>query len=422
MDIRIIPHPLNGMIRAVPSKSDAHRLLICAALSHEPTRIMIGNLNDDILTTIECLREMGAVIEQSLIDKNTWQVIPVWQGLNESPLLNCRESGSTLRFLLPVAAVICRNPVFSGTGRLPERPISPLTEQMEAHGCIFTGTKLPLTLQNGITNGTYELRGDVSSQFISGLLFALPLLNGDSEIRMTTPLESAAYTDMTIQALSQFSIQIEKDPTGFQIRGGQKYRSPGPLRTEGDWSSAAFFLTAGAIGKQVSCDGLSLNSCQPDKSILSFLQRFGAKTETAEKTVKIFPALLSGIEIDASYAPDIVPILAIAACAAQGDTVIRKAQRLKLKESDRLTAVADCITRLGGIVRLTDDGMIVSGNGKLKGGEVSGYNDHRIVMSAAIASILCEKNVIIRGTEPVSKSYPGFFSDFTSLGGIYHVI
>ena len=383
MDIKITPSSLTGTFQAVPSKSDAHRLLICAALSHEPTQLIIGNLNDDILTTIECLRQMGATIEQSRLDENIWQVTPVWQILNESPLLNCRESGSTLRFLLPVTAVICKNPAFSGTGRLPDRPIFPLINQMEAHGCIFTGTKIPLAFRNGITNGSYELRGDISSQFISGLFFALPLLNGDSEIRITTPLESAAYTDMTIKVLSQFGIHIEKKLTGFLIQGGQKYRSTGILRTEGDWSSAAFFLTAGAIDKRVSCDGLALDSCQPDQSILSFLRRFGAKIETAEKTVKIFSAPLNGIEIDASNAPDIVPILAIAACAAHGETTIRKAQRLKLKESDRLTAIAECISRLGGIVRLTDDGMVISGNGKLNGGEVSGYNDHRIVMACS---------------------------------------
>ena len=422
MDVRILPSLLSGTVCAVPSKSDAHRLLICAALSHEPTSIFIGGVNEDILATMDCLRNMGAKIEKSPEDENIWLVSPVWDCIQDSPVIDCSESGSTLRFLLPVAAVICKNPVLTGAGRLPDRPIFILREQMEAHGCVFSAPKLPFALQGGLKSGLYELRGDVSSQFFSGLLFALPLLDGDSEIRILSPLESSAYVKMTVNALSKFGIRIDSIADGYRIRGGQHYQSPGSVRIEGDWSSASFFLTAGAVGKPVSLTGLSLESVQPDRSIISLLHRFGAKIQMTHARIDVFPGTLNGIDMDAAEHPDIIPILAIAACAAEGETVIRNALRLKLKESDRLAAISDCITRLGGKVQLTTDGMVITGNGCLYGGEADGFCDHRIVMSAAIASILCKEQVIIRGAEAVRKSYPNFFADFQSLGGKYDVI
>lgn len=422
MDIRILPSPLSGTVSAVPSKSDAHRLLICAALSHEPTSIFIGGLNEDILATMGCLRNMGAMIEKSPDDENIWMVSPVWDCIQDSPVLNCLESGSTLRFLLPVVASICKTPVLTGAGRLPDRPIFPLQEQMEAHGCGFSAPKLPFTLQGVLKSGLYELRGDISSQFFSGLLFALPLLDGDSEIRILSSLESSAYIDMTVNALSKFGIRIDRISGGYRICGGQHYQSPGFVRTEGDWSGASFFLTAGAIGKPVSLTGLSLKSVQPDRSIISLLQRFGAEVQMTHEKIDVFPGTFNGIDMDASEYPDIIPILAIAACRANGETIIRNALRLKLKESDRLTAISDCITQLGGKVRLTSDGMVITGNGCLNGGEVDGFFDHRIVMSAAIASILCKTQVIIHGAEAVRKSYPNFFADFRKLGGKYDVL
>lgn len=422
MNIQIIPSPLSGTLSAIPSKSDAHRLLICAALSHEPTTIFIGGLNEDILATMDCLRNMGAVINESAEDQGTWQVFPVWDHIPDSAVLNCSESGSTLRFLLPVAAVVCKNTTLTGTGRLPERPISPLREQMEANGCTFSSPKLPVILRGGLKSGSFELRGDISSQFFSGLLFALPLLDGDSEIRILSSLQSAAYIDMTIKSLSNFGIRIETSDGVYRIRGGQRYQSPGFVRTEGDWSNASFFLTSGAIGNPVSLTGLSLTSVQPDRTILSLLQLFGARIQSDQEKIDVFPGALTGIEIDASEYPDIVPILAIAACAARGETVIRNALRLKLKESDRLTAISECINRLGGNVRITTDGLAITGCGSLSGGEVDGFRDHRIVMSAAIASILCKMQVTILGSDSVRKSYPNFFRDFQSLGGKYYVL
>ncbi len=422
MDLSILPRRLSGIVDAVSAKSDVHRLLICASLSHTPTQIRIDHLNQDILATMDCLRQMGARIEKTAPETGVWSVLPLWENLNPAPLLDCRESGSTLRFLLPVAAAVCKRPSFSGSGRLPARPIAPLTAQMALHGCRFSADALPMTLSNGLTGGIYEIPGDVSSQFISGLLFALPLLEHDSEIQLTTPLESASYVGMTLQTLEKFGIQAEKTAGGYRVRGGQRYNAPGFVEAERDWSGAAFYLAAGAVGGAIACRGLDLSSRQPDKAILSFLQQFGANVRCADGAVCVSPGSLTGIEIDASDAPDIVPVLSIVACGALGNTMIRKAGRLRMKESDRLEAVADCITALGGTVCLTDDGMVISGRGKLTGGEVSGRNDHRIVMAAAIASILCEKPVVIRGADAVGKSYPDFFSDFTALGGSTHVI
>ncbi len=402
-DVRIMPGKLRGTIKAVPSKSDAHRQLICAALSREISQIKIGDesLSDDILVTMACLRQMGAEILKK--GAGEWQVRPVWGNQLSNQTIDCGESGSTLRFLLPVLAALGIPAKVTGRGRLPERPLSPLREELIAHGSRFDAPSLPFTLSGQLESGVYTLPGNISSQYVSGLLFALPLLKGDSSIQLASPLESADYVEMTLRTLEQFGVRVERRPDGYDVPGGQIFRSSGNVETEGDWSGAAFFLTAGALGADIMVCGLQEESRQPDRTILKFLRDFGAEVRFAEHSAYVRQNVCRPMQIDASFAPDLVPILSILACGAIGETVIFNAERLRLKESDRLQAMCDCINALGGEAAGTRDGMRVLGSGRLTGGEVDGQNDHRIVMAAAVAASICSQPVRIAGAEAVKK-------------------
>ncbi len=421
MDIRITPAPLRGTLRAIASKSDAHRCLICAALCDAPTEVVIRELNRDIEATMRCLSAMGA--QFALIDEGVWRVIPVAQQRSRV-VLDCGESGSTLRFLLPVAAALCQNTRVEGVGRLPQRPLSPLREELEAHGCTYDAAQLPFTMRGCLTAGRYTLPGNISSQYISGLLFALPLLSGDSDIILTTPLESAGYVSMTLRTLARFNIEITTLPDGggYHIKGGQRYRSPGCITAEGDWSNAAFWLAAGAMGSPVTVTALAGDTAQGDSAIVSLLERFGARTEKRGSRTSSAPRTLKGVTIDAAEIPDLVPVLSVMACAAVGTTKIINASRLRIKESDRLQTIAQSLTALGGSVRELPDGLVIEGTGSLRGGEVDSFNDHRIAMAMSIAATICTGDVIIRDAAAVEKSYPKFFEDYKRLGGKADVI
>jgi len=266
--------------------------------------------------------------------------------------------------------------------------------------------------------GIYTLDAGISSQFISGLLFALPLLGGDSELRLTGNIESFPYIELTLGMIGEFGIKAEFEDMVFTIPGRQKYRSAGTVRVEGDWSNAAFWLAAGAAcGKSVTCTELDLSSRQGDRAILETLERFGAQTEQSGTSATVSGGKLRGIEIDARDIPDLVPILAVVATAAEGTTMIRNAGRLRGKESDRLASVTDMLSILGANIQETGDGLVVQGGTPLTGGQVSSWGDHRIAMAAAVAASMCSGQVIIHGADAVNKSYPGFFSDFRMLGG-----
>lgn len=421
MDIKITPADLCGSLCAVTSKSDAHRCLICAALCDETTEVVIHELNRDIEATIECLCALGAKITQA--SAGIWQVCPIPNKI-ERANLNCHESGSTLRFLLPVASALCSAAQFEGEGRLPQRPLSPLREEMQAHGCGFIGAQLPLTVLGRLSAGRFTLPGNVSSQYITGLLLALPLLEGDSDIILTSPLESAGYVLMTLRTLAQFKIEVKTLPNGggYHIKGGQQYRSPKSITAEGDWSNAAFWLAAGAMKAPVTVTSLGLDTAQGDSEIVSLLKRFGAMTTAKDGLVTVSPLALRGIVIDASAIPDLVPILSVVACAAEGTTKITNAARLRMKESDRLQTIAESLNALGGKVTQLPDGLIIEGSGTLQGGEINSFNDHRIAMSMSIAAGICRDAVIIRDAMAVEKSYPRFYEDFKRLGGKADVI
>ena len=396
MNIVITPSPLAGAVQAPASKSAAHRLLICAALADRPTRIRINAMNRDIEATVGCLRVMGADIFE---EGDALAVSPIARIPNKA-MLDCGESGSTLRFLLPVAAAQGAEVTFTGHGRLPQRPNAPLVAALREHGARIDADGLPMVVSGPVAGGVWTLPGDVSSQYVTGLLFALPLLDGDSDIALTTPLASAAYVDMTLQALRQFGIAAETRPQGWHIPGGQRYRSPGEAMVEGDWSAAAFWLAANALGSDIRVNGLEEASAQGDRAVAELLGRAA---------------------IDATHVPDLVPALAVAAASLNQRTVVTGAARLRLKESDRLQSVAGLLAALGHAVAITPDGLIIDGGSPTPCPSpirtVDGMNDHRIVMAAAVLATRAEGDVNILGAEAVSKSYPDFFEHFTALGG-----
>jgi len=378
--------------------------------------VRCGETSDDIDATAACLTALGAEVSYN------WG-----EGFSVKPLkprgqaiLDCGESGSTLRFMLPICCALGVSAEFHMRGRLPSRPMSPLLEELTAHGCTFDGVGgSPLKTSGKLRGGEFNLPGNVTSQFISGLLFALPLLDCDSRINVAGRLESEPYIDMTLDALRVFGIKVESEDGYYVVRGGQKYRSPGTVHVEGDWSNAAFWLCAGAIGKGgMTCTGLNFSSKQGDMAILNLLKRFGAEVTCSDNTVTVKPADLCGIRIDASDTPDLVPILSVVASVAHGETVIYNAERLRIKESDRLRTVTETLRALGADIAQTPDGLTINGKKALHGGTVSSFGDHRIAMTAAVASRVCEGPVIIDGAEAVDKSYPGFWEDFSALGGV----
>ena len=405
---------LSGTLDIISSKSDIHRCIICASLSDKPTKIRFVGLSKDILTTVECVKMLGAKAEfiDGCIIVTPCDKDRILQGLT----LDCQESGSTARFLLPVAAAICKNVTLVGGGRLPERPFSPLCKSLERAGAVFSSDKLPIMVNANVKHGgVFEIPGNISSQYISGLLLMLPLFPEGGEVRITTPLESAGYVDMTVDTMTKFGIEIEKGENCYRILPNQSYKSPGFIYAQGDWSSAAFWLCADALGANVVLAGLDENCPQGDRRIVEILESFGAKKIVTDKGILMEAGRLHGIEIDASNIPDLVPVLAVVACAARGKTRIYGASRVRRKESDRLETTKDFLTRLGADVTVTKDGLEINGKGKLDGGTVLGHNDHRIVMSSAICSLICKNQVIIEGAQAVEKSYTTFFSDFDKL-------
>ena len=420
MNIRLKPCRFCGEVTAISSKSDAHRLLIASALSDRQTFIRCNARSADITATVNCLNSLGADIK--FVDGGI-SVKPIKEK-RKSAVLDCNESGSTIRFLLPVAASLGTNTEFTGGGRLPERPLSPLREQMEAHGVVFSPINVfPVKINGEMTSGEFTIKGNISSQFITGLLFALPLLNGNSIINVIPPVESRPYIDMTLNTLKKFGITVTEKSNSFFIPGGQKYASPGTVESEGDWSNSAFFLTAGAVSGRVTVTGLDVSSVQGDKQILTILKEMGAEITVEQGSITVKKGDLHGINIDARNIPDLVPIISVAAAAANdGETVITGAERLKIKESDRLTAVYESLKALGVDISKTDDGLVINKTGIVVGGAVSGYNDHRMVMALSVLSAVSSGDIILRGAEAVNKSYPNFFEDFSSLGGNYNVI
>jgi len=415
--IIVKPKLLKGNIVVPPSKSLGHRGIIAAALSRGISRVDNIQLSKDVEATMDIMKELGAVLntEGHSLHIDGSNMFSYKKRLD----LKCNESGSTLRFLIPLALTKCGDYIFRGEGKLVTRPLDPYYEIFGEKGIEYSteGGGLPLKVSGKLTSGTYRVRGDISSQFITGLLFSLPLLEGNSKIELTTKLESKGYIDLTLKVLKDFGIEIENNNyKEFNIRGAQRYHSR-DYYIEGDYSQGAFFLVAGALGSSIICSGLNKNSLQGDKVILDILEAMGCNIDESEEGIKVNPSRTKGIEIDASNCPDLVPILTVLASLSEGETRIINAKRLRIKECDRLHAITTELSKLGANIIELEDSLIISGVSELKGGEVNSHNDHRIVMALAIAATRAKGEVIINNSSAVEKSYPNFFKDYIKLGG-----
>ena len=413
MDITLHQPHFAAKVAAPTSKSAAHRQMIAAAFATAPTDIRFTQSCDDIIATARCLRALGVGVEEH---EHGVRITPATQN-PESAICDCGESGSTLRFLLPVAAALGIKTTFLRRGRLPQRPLEPLLSVLCEHGAeVEEGEVGAITISGKLTPGEYAIDAGVSSQFVTGLLFALSLLPYPSTLLLKGEIESAPYINMTLNALCAFKA------SPISVGGGrllgvpgylaQPLHTPHTINTEGDFSGAAFLLAAGAIGKHpITVTGLSVPCAQGDMAILSMLDKFGAQIDVDEKTgdVTVSPAPLYGIQIDAKHIPDLVPVLAVVAAVAEGNTEITGAARLRLKESDRLATTAALLRALGGEVEEREDGLLIHGGKPLSGGLVDGAKDHRIVMSAAVAASVCDGDVTITDAQAASKSFPDFF-------------
>ncbi|MBR1764636.1 MAG: 3-phosphoshikimate 1-carboxyvinyltransferase [Ruminococcus sp.] len=402
MDKLLVPKKLRGEVTAPPSKSEAHRLLIAAALAKGRSVISGLAMSQDIAATAGALEAFGARI----VFEGDTAVVDGVTDPPEAASVDCGESGSTLRFLIPVAAALGIRATFIGRGRLPRRPITPYLEELPKHGIGFMyNGSMPFVVSGRLAAGDYRMPGDVSSQFITGLLFALSLLRGDSRVMLTSHLESRPYVDITADVLSRFGGSVEEIPEGYLVRC--RRLSPCNARVEGDWSQAAFFEVANAIGNSITINGLNVNSSQGDKKII----------EICREMVYNNGVGLKAFSLDCSDIPDLVPVLAVLGCFCEGRTVLENVARLRIKESDRLAAISNCIERTGGRARAFEDRLEIEGVGRLSGGEVDSFGDHRIAMAMAVASTRSEGPILIRGAECVAKSYPDFWEVFDRLGG-----
>lgn len=388
MDLIIYPSSLSGTVTPPPSKSQAHRAILAQSLSDDPGKIDNLSPSQDIKATRRCVDALRA------------------QG-GDLPLLDCGESGSTLRFLIPVALTLRHGARFVGHGRLMERPQKPYFEIFDEKGISYNQKDGVLTIQGSLPAGTYRLPGNVSSQFVTGLLFALPLVEGNSEIVMTSPLESRDYVAMTLETLAQSGVRIEnRNFTRFSIPGGQRYHSR-DLRIEADWSQAAFWYAAKALGHSVEIDGLNPASAQGDRVIAAHFQTLSAPGDCT---------------IDVSGCPDLFPPLAVMAATRQGETHLTNAARLRLKECDRLAAVKEELCKLGVPADETPDCLVIHSVSRIQGAALDAHNDHRIAMMAAVLATKAAGPVTLRSAEAVAKSYPAFWDDYKALGGKFEEV
>lgn len=421
--ISIQPGSLRGTLSVPPSKSCAHRAVIAASLAKCESRITNLELSQDIEATIGAMDALGASIR--LEQEESGRLAAVIRGIvkpAEMPQIDCGESGSTLRFMIPVALAVAGGAVFTGSGRLGQRSLAPYFELFKEHGIAFSQADggFPLIVHGRLSSGKFSLPGNVSSQFITGLLLALPLLDGQSEIEIIGALESLPYVDITCDVLGQFGIHIDQVTRGslYRIAGGQAYR-PRCFAVEGDWSQAAFPLLMGLLGGSVELAGLEQNSTQGDRVIEDIYRRMGGVLRWEGGNLIVNRSVLIATSADVSQCPDLAPAIAAAMAVAKGESRITGGKRLRDKESDRIAAIASCLNGLGADVTETEEGMSIWGKERLAGGVVDSCNDHRIAMMAAAVSPACAGSVVLSGHEAVKKSWPGFWDAFGQLGGVF---
>ena len=435
MNIKIEKTPLKqGQVRIISSKSDGHRSLIAAALAEEESVLFVDGWSEDMEATARCLQSLGAEIER---EPSGIYVMPIGcplpcpvdrigqangQGIGQADgqlcTLDCGESGSTLRFLLPIAGALGKHCRFEGKGRLPERPIGVLLDEMARHGCKADGDHLPVTLEGKLTAGVYTLPGNVSSQFITGLLFALPLLPGNSTLTVQQPVESESYIRMTIEAIAASGIEVqESNAFSWWIPGHQQYKSHS-CHLNGDYSQAAVLCCAGALGHDITVTHLSPVTTQGDRAILRHLMALGATVEESDNHIRVKADKLHGATLDMHDCPDIAPILALTAQFAEGESRLTHCGRLRLKECDRLAATVEILNLLGGNAQADGDDIVLHGVKQLRGGvTLPNYGDHRMVMLASIAATKCEQPIEMDGIEAIDKSWPEYLKVYQMLGG-----
>ncbi len=467
--IKITPNKIGGDIKIPPSKSMAHRAIICAALSNGESRIRNIDFSDDIIATLDGMKALGAKIrvekEELIINGEN-----IFRDSKEKKI-DCNESGSTLRFLVPISLIKNNKVNFIGRGNLGKRPLNTYYDIFDKQGIKYSYKEgiLDLKVDGNLNGGEFKVKGNISSQFISGLLFTLPLLKEDSKIIITTEMESKGYIDLTLSMMDKFGVKVlNNNYKEFIIKGNQEYK-PRDYKVEGDYSQAAFYFSAGALGNPVTCLDLDLNSYQGDKECIEILERMGCEVlinsfksnkefceneflkkenildecryginndfinentslekvkkeitnlnEIKEEKIKIIGNNLKSTVIDASQCPDIIPVLTVVAALSSGETRIINGERLRIKECDRLNAIKTELNKLGANIKELKDGLIINGVKEFHGGEVYSHKDHRIAMSLAIASTRCNGEVTIYEPDCVKKSYPSFWEDFKFLGG-----
>ncbi|WP_411169920.1 3-phosphoshikimate 1-carboxyvinyltransferase [Clostridium sp. MB05] len=419
--LKIRRSKLDGIVKVPPSKSMSHRAIICAALGVGTSTIENIDYSDDINATIDAMIALGAAIikeEDKVIVSGMYREDSIKSNVR---VIDCNESGSTLRFIIPISLLFDGITKFVGKGNLGKRPLDTYFDIFKEQGIKYNyvENELNMIVKGVLKSGEFTLPGNISSQFITGLLFSLPLLDGDSKIIITTDIESKGYIDLTLSCMKDFGIEIENNNyKEFIIKGNQRYISRN-YRVEGDYSQAAFYLSADALGSNVVIDDLNIKSLQGDKEVIEILERMGAKFHVNENSINctIDNELISTV-IDASQCPDIIPVLSTVAALAKGRTEIINGGRLRIKECDRLKAIATELNKIGAKVEEKEDGVIIEGIDEFEGGvEVWSWKDHRIAMSLAIASTRCKEPIIIKDYDCVAKSYPNFFEDFKMLGG-----
>ncbi|OXZ37426.1 3-phosphoshikimate 1-carboxyvinyltransferase [Finegoldia magna] len=423
MNVKIKPNEIKGKMKSIPSKSLLHRAIILSGIAKDREIILeqVNTISEDIEATLTCIEKLGA---KNKVEGDSIRITSLGNIKKSKVELHCKESGTTLRLLLPLVSTFSKEATVDCSEGLRKRPIRELIETLEESGLYFKEKGFPINISGNVTTDFFKISGDISSQYVSGLLLLSSLLDQRSSIYLTTKLESRAYVNITIKVLRDFGIIVNELEEGvFEIYGGRdKILPPKEYQIEGDWSNAAFFLVGGCLGDSIKMSGLNLESSQGDKKIVQILKKAGAILTCSDDFISSNRSHLNSFEVDFSETPDLFPILSVVAALSKGQSILKGGERLKLKESNRIESTFQMLKSLGADVKKRDDGLIIQGKEILDGGIVNSFNDHRIVMSATMASIKCKEPVSIVNAGAVKKSYPNFFDDFKKVGGIFDVI
>lgn len=423
MNVKIKPNEIKGKMKSIPSKSLLHRAIILSGIAKDREIILeqVNTISEDIEATLTCIEKLGA---KTKVEGDSIRITSLGNIKKSKVELHCKESGTTLRLLLPLVSTFSKEATVDCSEGLRKRPIRELIETLEESGLYFKEKGFPINISGNVTTDFFKISGDISSQYVSGLLLLSSLLDQRSSIYLTTKLESRAYVNITIKVLRDFGIIVNELEEGvFEIYGGRdKILPPKEYQIEGDWSNAAFFLVGGCLGDSIKMSGLNLESSQGDKKIVQILKEAGAILTCSDDFISSNRSHLNSFEVDFSETPDLFPILSVVAALSKGQSILKGGERLKLKESNRIESTFQMLKSLGADVKKRDDGLIIQGKEILDGGIVNSFNDHRIVMSATMASIKCKEPVSIVNAGAVKKSYPNFFDDFKKVGGIFDVI